>query len=195
MGHTIEGSTADPGLRGLCLQQARRQALTKDSFETEHGSFRQRAHMVARAVFPGFSSQFANGAQILIPFQSFVMCVAMLPDTRILTRRDQHHSLRSQAVESVIHLALVIAAIPGETINRLNDLLEQGFHHPGIIDAVFGQRHRFDLATFWIDTEMQLAPGAPFRLAMGSHLPFALPIDLQSSAIHDKINVPAGCLR
>ena len=123
------------------------------------------------------------------------MRVAMLPDMCILPGWDQHGGFRRMAVQTVVHLALVIAAIPGEAIDRLIDLAEQRFDHPGIIHIVLGQRHRFDLATLRIGSKMQFAPGAPFGFAMRPDFPFTFAIDLQAGAIHHNIDVPAGFLR
>src|SRR5450759_4995106 len=133
--------------------------------------------MIARVLFPDFPSQLANGAQILVPFQSLCMGVAMPPNVRILARRDQYFSLRSVSVETIVHFALVVTAITGKMVNRLLDLLEQGFHHVSITDAILSQGHCLDLAALRICPNMQFAPDASLGLAMRSHLPFTFTID------------------
>ncbi len=99
------------------------------------------------------------------------------------------------AIETIVDLALVIAAIPGKSVNWLIDLLEQGFHHFGIIHAVLGQGDGFDLTAFRVGSDMQLAPGAPFGLAMSSHFPLAFSVDLQTGAVHHNVQVPIDLLR
>lgn len=75
--------------------------------------------MIARSLFPSFSSRFANGTQILVSPEPFSFGIAMLPDERILARWDEHLGIGRMLVEAIIYLALVVTAIASKTVNRL----------------------------------------------------------------------------
>jgi len=62
-------------------------------------------------------------------------------------------------------------------------------------DAVLGEVGGVNPAAGRIHTQMQFAPGTPFRSAMRAHLPFAFPIDFQPRAVHDNIHMPAHLVR
>src|SRR3990172_10078042 len=110
--------------------------------------------MIARSLFPGFSSHLANGAQVFISSEPLCFCVAMLPDTRILARRDQDFGIGSMFVEAVIYLSFIVTAIASKTINRLFYLFQQGLDHLGIADAVGGQGGSLNFTAFRVNAHM-----------------------------------------
>lgn len=195
MGHPVECGATNRGLGGLGFEQARRQVVTKDGLEAKHTGFGQRTHMITRSLFPGFPSELANGTQVLIALQSLSVHVAMLSDMSILARWDQDLDLGNSLIETIVDLALVVAAIASKMVNRLIDLLEQAGNHVSIRNPVLGQGYSLDLAAVRVCPDVQLAPGAPFVFAMRSHLPFAFSVDLQASAVHDDIYVSSDLFR
>src|SRR5581483_1398536 len=158
MCHVIERRTADKGLRPLGLNQTSGKLVTKDGFEAKNRCFCQRTDMISRCLFPILAPMFADVAQVLVSLETLRLGIAMFPDARILARWDQDFSVWGILVQVVIHLSFIIAAIGGETVNRLINLFQQRSGHTVIADAILGQCDSLDLATIWIHAYMQFAP-------------------------------------
>ena len=67
-------------------------------------------------------------------------------------------------------------------------LLKHRLDLRGIIPRSCRQRLGDNLAGIGIDPQMQLAPGAPFRPSLLTHLPFPFTEDFQPTAIDDQMN-------
>jgi len=91
--HAIERRTANQGLRGLCFQQPRRQLVTDYRCHPTQRRFRQRTHRIARLTLPALTPIVAQLTQGLVARETCGVRIAMLPDARIVRRRDAHRGV------------------------------------------------------------------------------------------------------
>ena len=111
MGHFVECQASDQRLRDLCFDQACWQFSARDGFQSKHGGFYQRTHVIARIFLPTLSSMFTNVTQILISFEAFGFWIAMLPNASVFARRDQYLNCWRVFIECIVHFALIVGSV------------------------------------------------------------------------------------
>ncbi|GIV85929.1 MAG: hypothetical protein KatS3mg052_2936 [Candidatus Roseilinea sp.] len=118
----------------------------------------------------------------------------MLPNVRILARRDERLCPRRMLLQAIIAITPVITVIARQMVNWLLNLVQQRFDRLCIMNIVFGQENGFNLTALHVYPQMEFAPGTPLRLSMYSDLPLPFTIHFQPAAVDDDIKRRrAGC--
>ena len=147
--------------------------------------------MIARLLFPPLASCLPNPPQVLVPHQGRGSTVPMLPDTGILSRWNCYPPDTSGSA-ALIYLPFVVGPITTHLLHRLGALVQKLGHRSRIVQAGLTQHHGLDFLGFTVHAQMELPPGAPFGIAMLTHLPFSLPKDFQPGAVQDQMQGPSS---
>ena len=108
----------------------------------------------------------------------------------VFGRRDRDLDCRSKSSDKQVRCGFsIVSSICEKQINGAVDLIQQVWQRCRIADLICGQLGTDDLATDKIETEVQLAPRAPFALGCMLFLkPFALTEYLQAGTVNDEVD-------
>lgn len=91
--------------------------------------------------------------------------------------------------DGVVALAGVESAVGGDSGDLLfgRDLVEQFGQHRGVANVAGGELSGPDLQCFLIDSDVDLAPDAPFGATMLAGVPLAFTLDLDPGAVDQQV--------
>ena len=188
MGELVEDFASYSRFGSLVWDFSVFQMVAKATFHTIHGRFRKTSAMVADSLLPLSAAASADFADRRIPRQRTFARVAMLPNLRVPTRRND----RSDAAfpQRFVGLAFVVSAVAIKSTDLVCRLIQQIVHLARVIATVLGQGFGFDLVRVRVHRQMQFPPCAAFALAVLAHLPFAFAENLQAGAIDHHVDPP-----
>ena len=167
--HPVQGRTSDHCLCNFSFKASRTHSLTQDHLHPLHGRLDKAPSVIAYFFFPLLSSHSPNPPQVLIAHQSLCFAVSVLPDARPFLRRDRRP--RFVLAYRFLAVALVICFIARDLLNLLINLVKQFRHHLAVSEVVGRQDCCHYLASRFINTDVEFAPGARAGVAVLSDLP------------------------
>jgi hypothetical protein len=169
MGELAEGFASYADFGPLVRKDSIFQMIAESAFHPIHGGFRKVPAMVAAPLFPLPTAVLADFADRRVTRQRTSGGVAVTPNLRVPTRRDDRED--ATFLQGFVGLALVIGSVAIKSADLIGRLIQQVGHLTGVVATVFRQGFDLDLVRVGIHRQMQLSPHAAFVLAVFAHLP------------------------
>jgi len=180
--HPVEHVASDFCLGPLIAQSPGVKSPADDGLVAKHRCLNQTAAIIARASLPAHASMFCDSGEMRVALRG-----RRFTCNRCCSWWNNNRRFRVTLGNSVVDSLAIVRPVCRHRRDVIVDLIKEVWQCGDVADIIGRQFRRDDFMRIGIDTEVQLTPPAAGPDAVLLIEPFALAINLQSSAIDQQM--------